>query len=228
MKSWRGWATLLCISHLDDIKWNGANNCHFHCKLGSHLLCNIYMNLFILKVVHRICVFRIGFFSSILQRQNILISIASEWWFRFYYCVLFSLYYRRLPCWQQVGQAWNGIGAICDISIALSMPYFVRNLVTLPYWCVCANIYTAHASRYWLTIHSYLDCQTCPSAHWNRWIYWYVQLVYPEPWYEIHTFPKSNYGHITRLSICLPQRMVCDTRTLHVENIRNYHACDFQ
>lgn len=25
-------------------------------------------------------------------------------------------------------QAWNGIGAICDLSIALSMPYFVRNL----------------------------------------------------------------------------------------------------
>ena len=29
------------------------------------------------------------------------------------------------------GQAWNVIGAICDISIALSMPYYVRNLTTL-------------------------------------------------------------------------------------------------
>ena len=31
------------------------------------------------------------------------------------------------------GQAWNGIGAICDISIALSMPYFVRGIATIPY-----------------------------------------------------------------------------------------------
>lgn len=39
------------------------------------------------------------------------------------------------------------------------------------------------------------------------------------------TLTKSNHGPITPMSVFLPQRNFCDSRTCHVENIRHHYAC---
>ena len=125
------------------------------------------------------------------------------------------------------------IGAICDISIALSMPYYVRNLANHSSIVMVALIFTQLMRR----------GTGSPSTH--VLIVRLVRLLFEtggftgtrnllfgkSPKFEIHSlifFPQSNHGHTTCLSIRFQKRIFSDTRTLHVENICDYNAHDFQ
>ena len=73
-------------------------------------------------------------------------------------------------------QTWNGIGAICDIVIALVMPYFVstihQRVLRSFRGTHIRKINEAYASWNGHAFHPHHDRQNCPSDPGNRDVHW--------------------------------------------------------
>lgn len=79
-----------------------------------------------LLVGHSLCGFRFGFCGILLPRKNLFVFTQWKRWLRSHWRAF--VVYLRWPLLNEHFQTWNGIGAICDIVIALVMPYFVSTV----------------------------------------------------------------------------------------------------